>query len=435
MTSPRRRRTKVPKVRSALAGALALGLLASGCGGGSDADSGGKTVVRFANWAEAEDATRAGIQALIKKFEETHPTIDVRSEPVSFTDIEHQLLRQVQSGNAPDVAELSGNYTFTIGETKTLQPLGEFADAAFKQAIIPAELKLGEVGGQLVAVPWTVGPVGLWYNKKVMKDAGLDPDKPPATWDELRTALAAVQKKDSKLIPLGLDTTNRPYGLDVNWPIMRSFGGQPFQGATATANTPGMKAYFTFMRELATKKFTPVNQKGGFFRQPAASDQVAFTIDGPYVKNVVQSVNKVSDEKFYDTWGVAPLPTAVGQHFSVPTDHQLVMFKTSEKKQAAWEFMKFLATSPDGVQYTVKDEGCLPAVNEATGAAAEHLDNPIAEAFREDVIPTVARPDWGARYAKAYSPVMAAVQSAMTSQQPVDAIATSLQSRLQSGLG
>lgn len=412
---------------------IALGLLAA-CGGGSG-NTGGKTTIRFANWADAEDATRPGIEALIKKFEASHPNIVIKSEPVSFTDIEHQMLLQAQSGNAPDVAELAGNYTFTVAATRTLQPLEQLAGAQYQQSIIPDELKLGEVGGQLVAVPWTVGPVGLWYNKKLMKDAGLDPAKPPATWNDLLSALRAVHQKNPKAIALGLDSTNRPFALDTNWPIIKSFGGQPFQGKTATANSPGMTAYLTFMRQIATSGYTPPNQKAGFFRQPAASGQVAFTIDGPYLKSVVQATSKVTDKQFFDTWGVAPLPSVTGQHFSVPTDHQLVMFKTTKNRQAAWEFMKFLTTSPDGLRYTVDDEGSLPPMTNPGGDLAKQLDNPVASAFRNQVIPTLTRPEWGTAYAKAYSPVMSGIQSAMTSSTPIGQVAATMQSTLSAGLG
>lgn len=421
---------------SLLAGVVALGLLASACGsgsGGSGGNSNGKIVIRFANWADSEQNTQPGIEALIKQFEQAHSNITIKSEPISYTDIEHQMVLQVQSGNSPDVAQLQGNYTINVSETGAFQPLDQLADAQFKQSIIPSELNLGTVNGQLIAIPWTVGPVALWYNKNVMKKAGLDPAKPPLTWDEMLSALQAIHQKMPKVIALGVDSTNRTYGLDINWPIIKSFGAQPFQGSTATADTPGMKAYLNFMRTIAKNGYTPPNEKAGYFRQPAASDQVAFTVDGPYVKGVVQSVNKMTDKQFFDAWGVEPLPTATGQHYSAPTDHQLVMFKNTKHKQEAWEFMKFLATSPEGIQYTVKHEGSLPPVANPP-ASVKEADNPIAQAFQKDVIPTVVRPEWGSRYAKAYSAIMAGVQSAMTGSTSIDSITSQLQSTLKSGM-
>jgi hypothetical protein len=47
----------------------------------------------------------------------------------------------------------------------------------------------------------------------------------------------------------------------------------------------------------------------------------------------------------------------------------------------------------------------------------------------------VARPEWGSNYAKAYSPIMSAVQATMTGSQPIDSIGSGLQSNLKSEFG
>jgi multiple sugar transport system substrate-binding protein len=412
-------------------------LVVSACSssGGSGTQN-GKQVVTFANWADAEQNTQPGIEAMIKEFEKENPNITVKSLPISYTDIEHQLVLQVQSGNTPDVAELQGNYTFSLQATGALQSLDSYANGSYQQSVIPQELQLGNIDGQLVAIPWTVAPFALWYNKKVMAQAGLDP-KPPATWDELLTDLAAIHQKAPKIIAFGTDSTNRTYGLDQNWPVMKSFGGVPFDGKDPSADTQAMKDYLNFMRTVASKGYTPPNKKGGFFRQPAASDQVAFTIDGPYVKGVVQSTSHVSDAQFYQTWGIAPLPSGSdGKHYSAPTDHQLVMFSKAKNKDAAWKFMQFLSTSDYAIQnYTLKYENSLPPLQTPTGEIAKELDNPISQAFKTDVIPTVIRPNWGTAYDNAYSDVMTGVQSAMTSSSSIDSIASHISSALKNDLG
>lgn len=420
----------------AAATVVTTGLAACSSSGGGGGTQNGKQVVTFANWADAEQNTQPGIEAMIKEFEKENPNITIKSQPISYTDIEHQLVLQVRSGNTPDVAELQGNYTFSLEATGALQDLSSYANSQFQQSVIPQELQLGNINGKLVAIPWTVAPFALWYNKKVMQQAGLPPTA-PSTWDELLSDLSTIHKKFPKIIAFGSDSTNRTYGLDQNWPIMKSFGAQPFSGTTPSADTPAMKDYLNFVRTIAKDGYTPPNRKGGSFRQPAASDQVAFTIDGPYVKGVVQSTNHVSDADFYNTWAVAPLPTGPdGKHYSAPTDHQLAMFSKAKNKDAAWKFMQFLATSSYAVQnYTLKYENSLPPLQTPTGAVAKALDNPISTVFKNQVIPTVIRPDWGAAYGNGYSDVMTGVQSAMTSSTSIDSIASTIQSALKNSLG
>ncbi|MDR0341996.1 MAG: sugar ABC transporter substrate-binding protein [Nocardiopsaceae bacterium] len=405
--------------------ALVSGGVAACSSGGSA--GGSKNVITFANWAAAETNTAPGVAAMIKKYESLHPGITIKSEPISFTDIDQQLVGEVKAGNPPDVAELQGGYTYDLAATGGLQPLSSFATSSWQSSIIPRELGLGKISGQQVAIPWTVAPLALWYNKTVMRKAGLKPT-PPATWAQLLTDAKAIHAKEPKVIVLGNDTTSREYGLDVNWPIMRSFGAVAFSGTKATANTPAMQKYLTFIRTIGKDGYTPENQKQGFFRQPAASNQVAFTIDGPYVKGVVQSLNHASNQAFYQTWAAAPLPTATGTHYSIPTDHQLVMFKNSPNKKAAWEFMNWLATSPYAVShYTIPYEGSIPPLAHPSGTVAGLLNNPVSQVFVKQIVPEVVIPAWGASYSAAYADVMAGIQNAMISSTPIPSVASTMQ--------
>jgi multiple sugar transport system substrate-binding protein len=412
---------------------LVVGACSSPGGGSAGGSGGGKAVVTFADWAVTEPNTEPGINAMIRKFESLYPGITIRQQPVSYTDIDHQLLLEAKSGNAPDVAELQGDYTYDLAATGDLEPLSGFLAGPARSAFIGRELSLGKIGGKQVAIPWTVGPFALWYNKTVMAQAGLGAT-PPSTWTQLLSDLAVIHAKFPKIIDLGTDSTSREYGLDQNWPVMQSFGGTPFHAATATATSPGFAAYLGFMRTIAKDGYTPEGQKGGSFRQPAASNQVAFTIDGPYVKGVVQSVNHESDQAFYANWGIAPLPAGTsGTHYSTPSDHQLAMFTTTPTadQKPAWTFMTWLATSTyAALNYTIPYEGSIPPLAHPSGTVAAQLNNPISQAFIHQIIPTVNTPDWGAQYSSAYLDVMAAIQQAMTSATPITSITTSLQTKL-----
>lgn len=426
---------RAPAIGLAAAAVLVAASACSSAGSGGTGASGGKTVITFANWADAEQNTHPGIDAAIKEYESLHPNVTIKSEPVSFTDIDHQLLLEVRSGNAPDIAEVQSDYTYDQAATGDLQSLSGFMTSQWRSQVIPRELNLGMVSGQQVAIPWTVGPYALWYNKTLMKKAGLSPE-PPATWSQLLADAKAIHAKEPKVITLGIDSTAREYALDQDWPIMKSFGGEPFNGTTATANTPGVENFLTFMQTVAKDGYTPEGQKAGYFRQPAASNQVAFTIDGPYVKGVVQSLNNMTDQQFFNTWGVAPLPGGPsGTRYTTPTDHQLIMYSNAPDKQAAWDFMSWLATSQWAVlNYTLKYENSIPPLASPVGAVATQLNNPIAQSFEKDIIPTVITPDWGPKYSSAYLDFTSAVQQAMTTSTPVSSIASSLQSKMTTDL-
>ncbi len=422
-----------------LAGIMAMlcGATVFASGSGEQGTVAAAATVSFANWADAEQATRPGIQATISKFEAANPNITVKSEAISFSDIGHTLVLRVKSGNPPDVAEIAGNDTFDVAATGGLEPLESYVTPDLKSSINPADLEVAKYQGQLIAFPWTDSPNALWYNKDIMKKAGLDPNKPPATVDELMTDLAAIHSSQPDVIPLGLDTTNRTFGLAVNWPWMVTFGAKPFSGTTATADTAGMKAYLSWMRELAQKGYILTGKKIGEFRPLAAQGKVAFIWDQNVLQGVIQSVNHMTDSQFYATWGVAPQPKGpAGTSNVVALGHQLIMFKNSSVKQAGWELIKYLATSPDAiVDYTFKYESSLPPLAHATGEVAKLLSTPVNKAFVDQILPTMIIPPYGSTYAQAYSPIMAGVQQAITGNTPIDQIAASIQSNLSSALG
>jgi len=392
-----------------------------------------KVEVTFANWAAAEGTTKPAIDQVIADFEKAHPDIHIKSEAISFSEIARQLALRVKAGNPPDVAQLAGNDTFVIAATGKLEPLGEYVGTDLKARLKPDAVSGLQYQGKLIAMPWTLAPAGFWYDKAVMAKAGLDPEKPPRTIDELNTAMAAIKKSQPDVIPLGLDTTNRPFSLQSNWPWMATFGAAPIAGDKARADAPEMKRYLTWMRDLAKNGYIDPGRKIGEFRPLAAQDKVAFIWDQVLLQGVIQSANKMSDADFYKRWGVTTQPAGPsGKSYSFEGGHQLVMFADSKQKKAAWTFIQYLATSADAIKtYTLGPGSSLPPLAAAPSPElAAKLDTPIFKSFTTRIIPTVTTPAYGPAFASGSTAIMAGVQQAVTGSEPIDQISTSIQQEL-----
>jgi multiple sugar transport system substrate-binding protein len=396
------------------------------------ADAQDKVTITFANWASAEGATRPGIEKVIADFEAANPDIDIQSEAISFSEIARQLVLRVRSGNPPDVAQLAGNDTFLLGATGKLEPLDGLVSADLEGKLGQAAVDGLKLNGQLIALPWNSAPAGFWYNKAIMEKAGLDPQNPPKTIDELMAAMAKIKETQPDVIPLGMDTTNRAFSMSSNWPWMRTFGALPVGEGATGAESPEMKAYLSWMRDLAQKGYIDPGRKIGEFRPLAAQDKVAFHWDQVLLQGVIQSTNQASDEDFYKTWGVTTMPTgSSGKSYTFEGGHQLVMFADSQKKEAAWKFMQYLATSPDAIEnYTISYNSSLPALAEVPPDLAAKLDTPIFNAYAKEIIPTLTPQPYGPEFAAAATAVMAGVQEAVTGSQPIDTIAASIQQQL-----
>lgn len=393
----------------------------------------GKITLTFANWADAEGATRPGIDKVIQDFEQQHPNIEIKSEAISFSEIARQLVLRVRAGNPPDVAELAGNDTVLLGLTGKLEQLDAYVGAKEMGALKPSSLDGLRQQGKLIAFPWTQAPAGLWYNKDIMRKAGLNPDDPPTTIKQLMADMAAIKQSQPGIVPIGLDTTNRPFGMISNWPWMQTFGANPLDRSGKGATSPAMKEYLAWMRAVAQKGYTEPGLKIGEFRPLAAQDKLAFLWDQVLVQGVIQSVNHMSDADFYLHWGVTTMPAGPsGKPYSFDGGHQLVMFADTAHKAAAWAFINYLATSPNAIRnYTIRYESSLMPLKQAPSEAlVKLLDTPVFNAFAYKIMPTVSTPPYGADFAAGSTAVMAGVQQAVTGSSPIDAIAASIQQNL-----
>jgi len=392
-----------------------------------------KITITFANWAAAEGTTKPGIEKVIADFEAANPDIDIVSEAISFSEIARQLVLRARSGNPPDVAQIAGNDTVLLGSTGALEPLDSYvSDELAANLKSGADAGLRDKDGSLFAFPWNQSPAGFWYNKKIMEQAGLDPENPPRTIDELNEALAAIKSSQPDVIPLAIDTTNRPFALSSNWPWMQSFGAVPVGEGATGAESEEMTAYLNWMREIAQAGYIDPGRRIGEFRPLAAQGNVAFIWDQVLLKGVMQAASGMSDEEFYETWGVTTLPVGGGKATTFEGGHQLIMFSASKNKEAAWKFIEYLATSPDAIaNYTTSVNSSLPSIK-STGNAEldEVLSAPVFKAFSEEIIPTLAPQPYGPEFAAAATAVMAGVQEAVTGTKPIDEIAASIQQQL-----
>lgn len=397
-----------------------------------------KVTITFANWADETAATVPGIQAAEQIYEKQNPNVTIVNQPSSYTTQGQKVLLEIRSGDAPTIAETQGEYTASFNATRQVQPLTSYVKSE-KTKFFPESLRVTTYTKKVAALPWTVAPFGFWYNKKLMAEAGIS--SPPSTIQELKSDLTKVRVKfpsSTGVIPFGFDTTNRTYGLDINWSFMQDFGATPISVKSTKINvtTSHFLAYLTFIRYLGSNNYDIPDTLAGHFRAPAADTEVVFDVDGPYFVDFVTSTNHETPAQFYANWGVTTLPSGpTKKHYTVATDHGLVMFKTAKNKAAAWKFMNWLATSSTAIKkYTLPYEDSLPPLKAAAKTYSQLVDNPVFNSFRNTIEPTVVQPPWGTKYGDAYTAIMAGVEAAMTSSTPLKTIASTIKSKLQTAL-
>lgn len=143
-------------------------------------------------WVLGED-TRSGWDSLAEQFTADHG-VKVTVDSVAPEDYWARLDVTRVSGNMPDIVPARGGDELRrlVREGQVRDLTDELADVI--ATLSPATLAPYSVDGRVYGLPYQVQPVGIWYNRTLFQQAGLDPDEPPETWDDFLTVVKELQQ-------------------------------------------------------------------------------------------------------------------------------------------------------------------------------------------------------------------------------------------------
>lgn len=293
------------------------------------------------------DAKTDHMQAVVDAFEKAHPTIKVDLQTVPFDALNSTIdARVANKGGDPDV------YWADQPRISALAARGEATDlttafSSFKSAFAPTAYNAGVYQGKLWALPIANSTQLLYYNKSLLKKAGLTDPSPSVdqrmTWEQL-TADAKKAKQGGAKYGFLFGQFDRYYQLE---PLPVQLGGSV--GATGTGNlTPDFTSdqwvkAFSWYRSLFTGGVSPRGVTSEQTDPAFLAGQAAYMVEGPWLLPQLQE-SKIS-------WGVAPQPVFSGGKPATPTGSwSLAINPFSKQQQAAAVFLKWMAID-DGSGY------------------------------------------------------------------------------------
>jgi len=130
------------------------------------------------------------IDGLAADFEKENPGVKVR--PIysgTYQETIVKVLTALKSGEAPTTSVILSTDMFTLIDEDAIVPYDDLIKTAEEKAwlgaFFPAFMLNSRTGGRTWGIPFQRSTVVLYWNKEAFKDAGLDPNKPPATWSEM----------------------------------------------------------------------------------------------------------------------------------------------------------------------------------------------------------------------------------------------------------
>ncbi|MFW2542951.1 extracellular solute-binding protein [Primorskyibacter sp. 2E107] len=335
--------------------------------------------VEIEYWQYFYDARVTAMEQLIEAFEAANPDITVTMTTFPYADYRTKVAASIPAGEGPDVVQLFYGWLNDYVEADLIQPLpaDTFPAAQIDADFFPMVQAMKD-GDNYWALPTAVRSLALFYNERLLDEAGVEP---PATLEELMTVAAATTKVDGagNLTQVGL--TAGMTAQDHHWwreGLVRQMGGEPYLDDYKTVNydsEAGLDAlnFYTnlFMGE------NPVTAIG-FMDEPQAAfkaGRAALHIDGSFRIGSLAGIRGLK-------WGVTELPaTADGtrSNYSSYWVNAITTKAEGEKYDAAVKFMEYI-TSDEAMQVWLDVVGELPA-KPSVGMTDENANDPVFGPF------------------------------------------------------
>ena len=192
-----RRRTALPVLAVATSAALVL----AACGGTSAPGSSSTGGVQDITWQTMwSGSTLTLLNQMVSEFNSTHPDIHVTESNIPSSTGDAKLLSEIAAGDPPDVFTEWNPVLGEYAADGTIQPLTKYLTgtyAGLEKWEYPIALQGGEYNGTLYGLPMSMNSWALYYNKSMLKAAGIS--APPTTLAQLY----ADQAKEWKISEIG----------------------------------------------------------------------------------------------------------------------------------------------------------------------------------------------------------------------------------------
>ena len=326
------------------------------------ADTAKQDVTEIVYWQYFYETKKDLMDKLIVMFEERNPDIKVTQQTFPYENYNTKVASSVPSGQGPNVINLFYGWLPLYIDSGYLQPLPEsvFPNARIEQEFFPL-VEAAKFDGKYYALPTAVRSLALFWNKDLFKAAGLDPEVPPTTMDEMVAFAKKIAKTDKSgnylQAGMSLELRGQMHHV-VREVLVRQFGGTPYNADSSKVTYNSQAGYdaLKWFTDLETVHKVGIPQYMTDDVTAFSAGKMGITIDGSFR---LGNFNKLKDTLHY---GVAELPEMNGVKSNFASFWANGITSTTQGKQleASIKFLEFL-TSDEVMAMWLPAIGELPA--------------------------------------------------------------------------
>jgi len=389
--------------------------------------------LRFMSWYFGEDPAGPALKALFAEFEKAHPTVKVIAETVTSAERVPKFTAAMEAGRGPDIymdTPPNGPNLIARGYCTDLEPLIKGEKEDIKARFAKGDLEsFTDEKGDLYFLPYSTGPMGLIYSAKAFQEAGLDPNRPPRTWEELLDYAKKLTKGEKYGIGLFGKGDNSSVWRLWYWWMSNGASVLTPDGKKSAINSPEFIEAVDFWADLYRKhKVAPPSVPANSFgenNQLFAQGVVAMVESGVWQLGVTEKINPAMKGNIR----VAPMPVRKVRVAVGGGTDSLCITKTSKHIKEAWELVKYLSSEEAGVTVW-KIHGKFPA-NVRAMEKPELKNDPIVRAF-QPMIEVARVPFKSLKYVEIINALGTMQQEVLTGAKPTAAAVKSASDRIDS---
>lgn len=330
--------------------------------------------VEITYWHSMTEENLRVLRRLTDEFNDSQDDVRVRLvNQTSYDDTLTKYRAAFGSDRLPDLVQLEDTATQQMIDSQSVVSAQACVDAEGYDLSdhLPRVVDYYSVEGVLWPMPFNVSNPVLYYNRAAFERAGLDPDDPPATLDEVREASQAIV--DSGATPHGFALVMNPWFLEM-WlamagePYVDNGNGRDGRATEVLFDNPTGEEIFTWIQEMVDSGLAEnVGRPEGNINHYLAvgNGTSAMTTDTSAALGTVLAV--LGSGQFPGVeLGVAPLPGPEGDGgtFVAGGANYIVRGSDPARVEAAWRFARFL-NEPES-QATWAETGYIPIRVSAT---------------------------------------------------------------------
>jgi sn-glycerol 3-phosphate transport system substrate-binding protein len=331
--------------------------------------------VQVTFWHAMSRANADWLEATTKAFNASQR--DVRVELVQFPNYQDLLtkyLAGLSTKNLPDLFHPEDTTVQRLIDSGSVVPVQACVDADnySLDTFLPRATAYFSYQDVLYGMPWSLSNPIMWYDRTAFSKAGLDPDTPPTTFDELRAASEKIVA--SGAAKHGIALRVEPYIFEFlnaksGSTLVNHGNGRDARTTAATLETPVAREIWTWWRDMVRSglALNTGGASGNIDHMLAiGTGDAAITIEASGVLGTVKQVLETGQYSTVDL-ATAPLPSLDGGGGVPVGDGSLWFTKASapEKRAAAWQVVKYLA-SPEQQAALAIAGGFVPIRTDAT---------------------------------------------------------------------